>query len=469
MTSKNNFKKQFQKTFDKDYKGVDWDPDLLINKISASIRKHSSSDLKQYLRDYTEKPMCKNIKSEYDKAMNICCCSDIILKILNGLKEVFKDDELALQHIEKCYRSIDQLLYEKTKLAEKLKAEEEKDEFNFDDDTDDDEFNFDIDDEEDDDSKDNADDWPWDDDNEEDNKDFNFDVDDSDDDTQNKKEQIDATATAIVNAFYKNEKYSTLDLEQLVYGTTNILKNDDVDKIDEFLAEILTKIVPSKDWDTLNNSVEYSKVFHVVYFTCEEIGKLLNTKNTTNFINRTLKKYKQLWDGKNQIIADSISQYTKKYKAKQNLKKVGRFLGTVALSPLIAAAKVAEWSDEYSQRPEVQEKRRIADIRYYCKFCGREFLKADQATYTPCYRKAEYDRALATLEGTANLSHHYCQIYEGGQKSEYECRICRKKAKSIFALISEGPCQPKVRANNERYHKSTSPEILAISRHEPAL
>lgn len=146
--------------------------------------------------------MCKNIKTEYDKAMNICCCSDIILKILNGLKEVFKEDELALEHIGKCYRSIDQLQYEKTKLAEKLKPEENEDEFSFDNDkdSDNDDFNFDDD--------------------EEDDDEFNFDDDDEEvEEINNNSKNINnilRMKKAIINEFINDEYLDSDEVEELI-------------------------------------------------------------------------------------------------------------------------------------------------------------------------------------------------------------------------------------------------------------
>lgn len=476
------FKKQFQEKINKDYNGInldwDWDINLLIDKISESIRKHSSSDLKQYLRDYTEKPMCKNIKSEYDKAMNICCCSDVILKILKGLKVVFKDDELALEHIDKCYRSIDQLLYEKTKLAEKLKPEENEDElsfnddkdsdnddFNFvDDDNDYDEFNFDDDDDEKS-SKKNDDDWPWDDD------EFDFD-DDEDDRSANKEEQIAAATTYIIKGFYNHEAFSSIDIPKLVYGTVNALKNDDIETIDDCLANILHNIKPSKDYDTLTDSVEYSKVFYIVLFTCEEIGKILNVKKINNFLNGTLRQYRQLWEGNNLIVNQAFKDFQKRYKTKQNWKKAGNILGTILLSPLIAASKLAEWSDEYSERPDVQERRRIESIRYYCKFCGQDFQKWGGGSNIACPNRIRYDKAKAHLEGTTPPTFHGHMKYEGSQKSEYECKNCGKTYKTIWSMVND-VCLVKVRYNKDKYNRNNKPglesDILTISRHEPAL
>ena len=362
---------------------------------------------------------------------------------------------------------------EKSKITSKKK---ENDDFDFDDD-DDDEFNFDDEDKTS--NKKDDDDWPWDDDEEEDDDDeFNFDVDDDefdfddneDDRSSSKEEQIAAATNAIINAFNNHEAYSSIDIQKLVYGTANALKNDAIEAIDDCLADVLHNIKPSKDWDTLNNSAEYAKVFNVICVTCEEIGKIINTKKINSFLNGNLKQYDKLCEGQVQIVTESMREFRKRNKAKQNWKKAGNILGTILLSPLIGYAKMGQALDEYSSRPEVQEKRRIESIRYYCKFCGQEFRKREDAAYHPCHVKIAYDKALAKLEGGTPPAHHYCQIYEGGQKSEYVCKYCGKRARTISELVFYGPCNVRHIQNIDKYgtHGGTA-ETAAISRHEPAL
>ena len=113
-----NYKKSFSTKYNGIEEFLDINKDLLIDKITSSIRKHSSTDLKEYLREYSLNAKGSEIKSKYDKAMATNTCAAFIVEILDGLKNIFDDDEIALKHIDKCSRSLDQLSYEKAKLAE---------------------------------------------------------------------------------------------------------------------------------------------------------------------------------------------------------------------------------------------------------------------------------------------------------------------------------------------------------------
>lgn len=362
---------------------------------------------------------------------------------------------------------------EKSKVTSKKK---ENDDFDFDDD--DDEFNFDDEDKTS--NKKDDEDWSWDDDEEDDDDEFNFEVDDDefdfddneDDRSSSKEEQIAAATNAIINAFNNNEAYSSIDIQKLVYGTTNALKNDAIEAVDDCLADVLHNIKPSKDWDTLNNSAEYAKVFNVISVICEEIGKIINTKKINSFVNGNLKQYEKLFEGQAQIVTEAFREFRKRNKAKQNWKKAGNILGTILLSPLIGYAKMGQALDEYSSRPEVQEKRRIESIRYYCKFCGNEFKTWGAASNIACPNRIRYDKAKANLEGRTPPTYHGHMKYEGSQKSEYECKNCGKKYKTIWEMVND-VCFVKARDNKDKYNRNNKPglesDILTISRHEPAL
>lgn len=374
-----DYKNECNKKFLEDRKIYGLNTDLLIDKITESIRNHSSSDLKEYLRNYSTNLSGPELTTICEKTAAASCCATEIVEILEDLRSIFEDDEIALKHIDKCYRNIKQLAYEKKILAEKLIQEtlaKEK-ETQSDNEEDYDDYNFDMDDDDEKSSKKNDDDWPWDDDDEEDDDEFNF---DDDDKTPNKEDQIAALANELINVFYKHEEYRSLDLQKLIYSTADALRNDNIELIDDFLGDILNNIKPSKDWDTLNNSVEYSKAFNVVIVTCEEIGKYFNTKRINSFLNNNIRQYRQLWDGKNIVVTQAFKDFGKRYKTKQNWKKAGNILGTILLSPLIATAKVAEWSDNYSNRPDVQERRNASSssskkqepkLLAYCRICGK--------------------------------------------------------------------------------------------------
>ena len=446
-----DYKNECNKKFLEDRKIYGLNTDLLIDKITESIRNHSSSDLKEYLRNYSTNLSGPELTTICEKTAAASCCATEIVEILEDLRSIFEDDEIALKHIDKCYRSIKQLAYEKKILAEKLIQEtlaKEK-ETQSDSEEDYDDYKSDMDDNDDDDI---------------------FDIDDDQGKKQsNIEEQISRKRTAILEHF-DNETYSNIDVEYYVDYVIQLLSENDTDGINNLFETLLMESTPGKDSGSLLNAGKGPKAFNVISVTILEIGDILNSKTINSYINRDLQKQKNIFEKLVNSINLAYNDYFKRQKTKQNLKKVGRFLGTVALSPLIATAKVAQWSDEYSQRPDVQERRRIESIRYYCKFCGQEFRKREDAAYHPCHVKIAYDKALAKLEGGTPPAHHYCQIYEGGQKSEYVCKYCGKRARTISELVFYGPCNVRHIQNIDKYgtHGGTA-ETAAISRHEPAL
>lgn len=446
-----DYKNECNKKFLEDRKIYGLNTDLLIDKITESIRNHSSSDLKEYLRNYSTNLSGPELTTICEKTAAASCCATEIVEILEDLRSIFEDDEIALKHIDKCYRSIKQLAYEKKILAEKLIQEtlaKEK-ETQSDSEEDYDDYKSDMDDNDDDDI---------------------FDIDDDQGKKQsNIEEQISRKRTAILEHF-DNETYSNIDVEYYVDYVIQLLSENDTDGINNLFETLLMESTPGKDSESLLNAGKGPKAFNVISVTILEIGDILNSKTINSYINRDLQKQKNIFEKLVNSINLAYNDYFKRQKTKQNLKKVGRFLGTVALSPLIATAKVAQWSDEYSQRPDVQERRRIASIEYYCKFCGQPFKRREDAAYHPCHVKIAYDKALAKLEGGTPPAHHYCQIYEGGQKSEYVCKYCGKKARTISELVFYGPCNVRHIQNIDKYgtHGGTA-ETAAISKHEPAL
>ena len=532
-----NYKKSFSTKFNGIEEFLDINKDLLIDKITSSIRKHSSTDLKEYLREYSLNVKGSEIKSKYDKAMATNTCAAFIVEILDGLKNIFDDDETALKHIDKCSRSLDQLSYEKAKLAETLKTEEkEADSFE------DDEFDF----------------ASWDDDDTENNtqnsktkltekekkfeqlkkeilsasdinkalrftlsnmpkedwKDFNayllkdknfrdslnnqnpdkkekqtnqrttnkneniFDfandnesysdnLEEDDDNvlTDEKNQQVNGMRNALYRHF-DNETFNDINAEQLIDTITDLLLQEQIEEIEQSLEDILIKGRPEKKLESLQSALKYRHAYIVISTTCENIGKILNNYKINKLNRKINNHYDKYHDENGKLIEATIN----KIKTKQNLQKTGLFLGKVLLAPLKATAKIIEMSDEYAQRPEVQERRRQESIRYYCKFCGKEFKDPKSAAYNPCVIKTRYDKALANLEGGVPPSHHYCQLYEGTQKSEYRCKRCGKTEKTIASLVLSGPCHPIHIVNIDKYntHGGTS-DTAAISLHEPAL
>ena len=417
------FKKQFQEKIDKDYNGInldlnwDWDINLLIDKISESIQKHSSSDLKQYLRDYTEKPMCKDIKTEYDKAMNICCCSDIILGILNGLKEVFKEDEIALEHIGKCYRSIDQLQYEKTKLAEKLKPAENEDELSFDNDKDSDNDGFNFDDDEGDDEE------------------FNFDDDDDEieevNDNSKNINNILRMKQAIINEFINDEYLDSDEVEELIEYVADLLIDNNISKLQDFFEDLLIKSKADKTIESIQRILLLHQVFYIAANTCDNMAKVLNSKSINSFIDELHNYYYVRFQQK----MKEASEVANKIKAKQNWKKVGKMLLTGFALPFIGYIKMGEALDSYNSRPEVQEKRRLEqekraaeekqrNIKYYCVYCGLPFPSVMALRNATCSMHPN---------GVGKGKH---ELYEGSQKSTYYCKYCGLPFPSLLSLCN---------------------------------
>ena len=251
---------------------------------------------------------------------------------------------------------------EKSKITSKKK---ENDDFDFDDD-DDDEFNFDVDDDE----------FDFDDDDEDDYK-FDFD-DDKGTKQSNIEEQISETIDSIFE-FFDNEKYSDIDVEYYVKTVTEFLLASDTNGIDNLFENLLIESTPGKDIDSLQKASIGIDSFNVIYYTTVQIGKILNSKVINSYINGGLQKQKTIFAKLNNSINIAYEEYCKRQKTKQNWKKVGRIVGTAILSPLIVTAKVAEWSDNYSNRPDVQERRKASNssqkqepkLLAYCRICGK--------------------------------------------------------------------------------------------------
>ncbi len=283
--------------------------------------------------------------------------------------------------------------------------------------------------------------------------------------TDEKIQKVNGMKNALYSHF-DNETYNDINAEQLIDTVTELLVQEQINKIEEALDDFLIKGKPGKNLESLQSALKYRHAYIVISTTCENIGKILNNYKINKLNRKINNHYDMLFNENGKLIEATIS----KIKTKQNLQKTGLFLGKVLLAPLKATAKIIEMSDEYAQRPEVQERRRQESIRYYCKFCGKEFKDPKSAAYNPCFVKARYDKALANLEGGVPPSHHYCQLYEGTQKSEYRCKRCGKTEKTIASLVLSGPCHPIHIVNIDKYntHGGTS-DTAAISLHEPAL
>ena len=452
----NEYKNECNNNFTEDRKLYGLNTDLLIDKITRNIRNHHSSDLKEYLKEYALNLEGEELTGNCEKTMAASCCATRIVEILEDLKTIFEDDDIALKHIDKCYNSLKQFAYDKKVLAEKLIQEELEKEKNKEPESSDEDDAFDF--------------GEWDDDesdskSEDDDEEFDWNDDDDEESSDELIRKINGMKIALSNHFNSDE-YKDIDADQLIDAITNMIVQEQLSVIEDSLEDFLRKGKPGKDIESLQTALKYRHGYIVISTTCDNIGRIINNSKI-NSLNRKINTYyDKMFEANGQMLTAAIN----KIKTKQNWRKAGNVVGNILLAPLKAYVKMGDFLDEYNQRPEVQERRRQESIRYYCKFCGQEFRRAGDATYHPCFRKTEYDKALAKLEGTSPLTHHYCEIYEGGQKSEYECKICHKRAKTLYTLLNgEGPCVPKVMANNERYHKNTSPEILAISRHEPML
>lgn len=499
-----NYKKSCSKKYNDVQKMFVFNTDLLIDKITSSIRKHSSTNLKEYLREYSLNAKGSEIKSKYDKVMATNICAAFIVEILDGLKKIFDDDETALKHIDKCSRSLNQLSYEKAKLAEILKTEEKEAES-----SEEDEFDF----------------TSWDDDDTENNtqnrkpkltekekkfeqlkkeilsasdinkalrftlsnmpkedwKDFNayllkdknfrdslnnvnpdkkekssnlgiteetddvFDFSNDDDEYSIKYEdeesnkQIDEQKIAeirndLIQHFYSDD----YDVENIIDNTIIALVNEETNKIDDWIIDLSISTIPGKDLNSIKQTaISYDK-FIIVYSTCTEIGKILNTKSVNSFIRVKLARHYKTFSGIKLQIENACKEFVKKEKRKQRFIKGANVLGTILFSPLILYAKAADALDEYSSRPEVQEKRRIEEekraeeerkrnIKYYCVYCGHPFPSIMALTNATCTMHPN---------GWGGGKH---KLYEGSQKSTYYCKYCGHPFPSLLSLCN-GTC-----------------------------